>query len=86
MSKKVNADPHDLQDVMAEETTRGTRHQTKAVTRSRKRKIKRLADMLAGPNCDEWAFLAAIRAYGLQEGSAQFAEAMKLWRQRHSNA
>jgi hypothetical protein len=86
MSKKKNNDPHDLADVMAEEMSRGTQHQTKAVTRNRRRKIKRLADMLADPNCDERAFLAAIRGYGLQEGSAQFSEAMRLWRQRHGNA
>ena len=36
--------------------------------------------------CDERAFLAAIRAYELQEGSAPFAEAMELWRQRHGSA
>jgi len=86
MPKDRTEDSRDLQDIMAEEMSRGTRRQTKAVTRSRRREIKRLADMLADPNCDERAFLAAIRAFGLQEGSVEFSQAMRLWRQRHGGA
>ncbi|MGA2609311.1 MAG: hypothetical protein ABSH01_17860 [Terriglobia bacterium] len=74
---------HEIEDVIAEETSRGTRHPVKAITRGRRRKIKQLADMLADQACDERAFLAAIRGYGLQEGTDGFYQAMKLWRTRH---
>ncbi len=72
-----------MQDVIAEETSRGTRRPVKAVTNSRARKIKKMADLLADENCDERAFIAAIRGYGLQEDDEKFAQLMKLWRQRH---
>ena len=87
MAKKnrAPADPHDLDDVMAEEMSRGKRHPIKALTRERTRAIRHLADMLADPMCDERAFLAAIRAYGLQEGSEEFSRSWKLWRQRHGS-
>lgn len=74
---------YDMQDVIAEETSRGTRRPIKAVTNNRARKIKKLADLLADENCDERAFMAAIRGYGLQENDERFAQAVKLWRQRH---
>lgn len=78
-------DPHDLEDVMAEETSRGTRHQVKAATRVNSRAVKRLADMLADKNCEERAFTAALRGYGIQEGSEEFSQLWKLWRMRHGN-
>jgi hypothetical protein len=82
MSKEMD-DPQDLHDVMAEETSRGTRHQVKAITRKRARDIKRLADMLGKRYCDERAFVAAIREYGLQEGEERYLRLWELWRQRH---
>jgi hypothetical protein len=76
-------DARDLEDIMAEEISRGTRRQVKAVTRSNRRAVKRLADMLADENCSERAFTAAMRGYGLQEESEEFRQLWELWRMRH---
>ena len=73
----------DIGDVMAEETSRGRRHQKKAVTLARRRMVQRVADMLADPGCEKRTFLAVIREYGIKEGSREFLQLCELWDARH---
>jgi hypothetical protein len=68
---------------MAEETSRGRCQQKKAVTLARQRMIRRVAEMLAEPNCEKRTFLAVIREYGIEEGSPEFLQLCELWDARH---
>ncbi len=76
MSKQEDGD---LQDVIAEETTRGTKHPKKAISRERKRKIENAAKKLADKGCTEREFLEAVRAI-VPDGSSEFLEAAELWK------
>jgi hypothetical protein len=73
----------DFQDIMAEESSRGKRRQKKAVTLARERMIRRVADLLADRNCEKRTFLAVIREYGVEDGSAEFLQLCELWDARH---
>ena len=72
-----------FKDLMAEEKSRGSRRQKKAVTLARERMIRRVADLLADRNCEKRTFLAVIREYGIEEGSAEFLQLCELWDARH---
>ena len=75
-------DDPDLQDIQAEETTRGRKQPKNAVSLARQRMIRRVAQMLASPHCDEDTFLAAIRAFGLPQDSEEFRQLLALWKKR----
>lgn len=77
------AEEQDFKDVMAEEKSRGRRQQKKAITLARERMIRRMADLLADRNCEKRTFLAVIREYGIEEGSAEFLQLCELWDARH---
>ena len=77
------SDEEDFRDVIAEETSRGRRQQKRAVTRARERMIRKVADLLADRNCEKRTFLAVIREYGIEEGSAEFLQLCELWDARH---
>jgi len=79
----VVPDKEDFQDIMGEETSRGRRQQKKAVTLARQRMIRKVAEMLAEPNCEKRTFLAVIREYGIEEGSPEFLQLCELWNARH---
>jgi hypothetical protein len=73
----------DLQDVIAEEISRGRRHPKKTITLARRRMIGRMGEMLADPGCEKRTFLAVIREYGIEEGSSEFLQLCELWDARH---
>ncbi len=57
-------DDRDIQDVMAEESSRGRRRPKKVMTVERKRRIRRAAAKPANSHCTEDEFLAVIRELG----------------------
>ena len=73
----------DLRDIQAEESTRGRKQPKRAVSLARERMIRRVAQMLANPDCDEDTFLGAIREFGLPEDSEEYRQLLALWRKRH---
>ncbi len=77
------SEKEDFKDVMAEEMTRGRRQPKKAVSLARQRMIRKVADMLADPACDQRTFLAVIRDFGIKEGSPEFLQLYDLWIARH---
>ena len=75
-----------LQQVMAEEGSRGKARPVRAVTLERERRIRRAANMLADRNCDKREYVALIRDdFGLQEGSPDFLLFLKAWTERHGH-
>ncbi|MBI3895515.1 MAG: hypothetical protein HY313_06255 [Acidobacteria bacterium] len=77
MPKKKDTD---LQQVMAEEKSRGSRRPVKAVNLEIKRRIQRVARMLADKNCQERDYFSVLREdFGLKDGSAEFLEYVKAW-------
>ncbi|HLW80369.1 MAG TPA: hypothetical protein VKU44_12310 [Terriglobia bacterium] len=64
----MEEEDRDLQDVMAEEASRGRRQPKKLVTVERKRRIQRAAATLADANCTEDEYLEAIRELGYEGG------------------
>jgi hypothetical protein len=77
------SEKEDLKDMMAEETSRGRRHQKKALTLAQERLITKVAAMLAHSGCEKRTFLAVIREYGIKEGSPEFLKLCALWDARH---
>jgi hypothetical protein len=75
----------DFQDVRTEETTRGTRRPKRVVSLAKQRAIRRLAQMLANPECNRDVFLEAIRAFGLHEQSEEYQKLLALWERRHGS-
>ena len=69
----------DLQDFMAEESSRGRRQPKRLMTLERRRRIERAAGRLADSNCSREEFLEAIRDLGYEEGSKEFDDCVKLW-------
>ena len=80
------AEQEDFKDIMAEEITRGRRQPKKAVALARERMIRKVADMLANPDCDKRTFLAVIRDYGINEGSPGFLQPCEAWDARHASS
>ncbi len=76
---------HELDDIRAEEVSRGKKQPRKALTLARERMIRRIARLLADPDCDRDTFLQTIREFGLQDESEEFRELLALWRKRHGN-
>jgi len=71
----------DLEDVIAAETSRGRPQPKRMLSLERKRRLRRAAARLADSNCTEREFLEAIRALGYEEGSPEFEQCVKLWRE-----
>ncbi len=75
----------DLNDVWVEDTTRGRKQPKKALSLARMRLIRRVAEMLANPKCDEGTYIDAIHAFELPEGSPEFRQLLALWRKRRGS-
>jgi hypothetical protein len=78
-------DERTLQDIRAEESTRGRRQPKRALSLAKERWIRRLAAMVADPSCDRETFLEVIREFGLTEQSDEYRQVLALWRKRHGN-
>lgn len=75
----------DIQDVMAEETSRGRKQPKKLMTVERRRRILHAAAKLADSNCTKEEFMEAIRELGYGERSKEFDACVKLWNSRRGN-
>ena len=75
---KKNKDT-ELQQVMAEERSRGSRRPVKAITLERQRQLRKAAEMLANKECEKRDYLSGLRELGLQDGSPEFLEFVKVW-------
>jgi hypothetical protein len=78
-------DNQNLDDLLNEETSRGRKQPKRAVTLARQRTIRRLAQLLAEPQCDKETFLDVIREIGLSDESAEFRQLLALWRKRRGD-
>ena len=76
MPKKKDVD---LQQVMAEEKSRGSRRPVKAETLERTRRIRKAIEMLANKGCERRDYLSALRELGVKDGSPEFQEFEKVW-------
>jgi hypothetical protein len=74
-----------LDDLRAEESSRGRKRPVKAVSRERQRQIRRIAALLADPNCSEETYLNVIHEFGLQDGP-EYAKLRALWRKKHGGS
>ena len=75
----------DMRDVIKEETSRGRKQPKRALSIERERMIKRLAQLLANPNCDLETYEETIREFGLTDESPEYRRLLALWRKRHEN-
>ena len=79
MAKKKDKDT-ELQQVMAEEGSRGRRHPVRAVDLERVRRIRRAGELLADRKCQKQDYLNLLRDdFGLKDGSAEFLDYVKAW-------
>ena len=79
MAKKRDQET-DLRQVIAEERARGSRQPVKAETLELRRRRMKVAQMLLDKRCEKRDYLSVLRDdFGLQEGSAEFLEFVKLW-------
>lgn len=69
----------DLDDVMKEERARGRRPVDTKARRERQRLLRDLRGLIEAG--DERGFLEAIRRVGLKDGSPEFLEAWRVWRE-----
>lgn len=76
-------DKQDFDDVVAEETSRGRKQPKRSISLERRRMIRRIARLLADPNCDKETYLDTIREFGLTDESPEYSELLALWRKRH---
>jgi hypothetical protein len=75
----------DLNDVRAEESSRGRKRPITAVSLERRRRIRRIGQLLADPNCDIETFVETIRELGLTDESPEYPQLLALWKKRHGN-
>jgi hypothetical protein len=68
----------DLEEVMQKETRRGRRPIDLESRRNRDEKLKDLRKLLMIATEEE--FIQAMRAVGLRDGSPQFLDALRIWR------
>ena len=78
MRKRKDQDT-ELQQVMAEERSRGSRRPVKAITLERERRVRKAIEMLANRECEKRDYLSGLRELGLQDGSPEFLEFVKAW-------
>jgi hypothetical protein len=69
----------DLKDAMREDRNRGRRKIDLETQRKRKEKLKLVKELLQISTQEE--FLATMRTYGLRDGSPEFLEALRAWRE-----
>lgn len=69
----------DLDDVMIEEQSRGRRPVDMKTRRERQRLRGELRRLLEAG--DERGFMEAMRSVGLEDGSPEFLEALRVWRE-----
>ena len=81
----IEDDEQDLEDLRAEESSRGRRQPKRALSLARRRMISQMARMLQDPRCDKETYLEVIREYGLPEESEEFRQLLALWRKRRGN-
>lgn len=86
MSKMSDDRMDDMRDVIKEETSRGRKQPKKGLSIERERIIKRVAQLLANPNCDLETYEETIREFGLTDESPEYHQLLALWRKRHGNA
>jgi len=86
MSETSDDRTDDMRDVIKEETSRGRKQPKKALSIERERIIKRVAQLLANPNCDLDTYEETIREFGLTDESHEYRQLLALWRKRHGNA
>jgi len=73
MAKKKDVD---LEQVMAEERSRGRRHPVKAENLEISRQIRKIIRMIENKECTREDYLTVLRGdLGLKDGSARFREA-----------
>lgn len=71
--------PDDINEVMKQESRRGRRP---VDLQARRKRLERLAEMRKVLTvATETEFRAAMRAFGIREGSQQYAEALEAWRE-----
>lgn len=71
-----------LDDIIAENESRGRKQPRKAISLERNRRIQKACRMLEDKNCTKREFLAAIRAI-VPDGSAEFLACAELWEKFH---
>ena len=69
----------DIENVMAEEGSRGRRRPVRAEDVERDRQFPRVARLLADRGCDRRKFMAAVREFGHQDDSEMFQKYLKAW-------
>jgi hypothetical protein len=80
--KKQSKEQRDLelQQMMAEEGTRGRSRPVRAVNLELRRRLQVVLKLLADKNCDKKRYMAVIRDdFGLPDGSPEFLQYMKAW-------
>ena len=79
MAKKKDKDT-ELQQVMAEEGSRGRRHPVRAVDLERVRRIRRAGELLSDRKCQKRDYLIfCSMTFGRRDGLAEFLEYMNAW-------
>lgn len=78
----VATDDKDLDDVRAEEGSRGRKRPKTAISRERERAIRTIKERLEDPTCDRDRFLRTLRELGLHDESDEFQKLVALWQQR----
>ena len=72
-------DRSDIEDVMREEKSRGRRPVDTEALRRREELLRGFSQLLQAG--DERRFRDAMRALGLKDDSAEFREALRIWRE-----
>jgi hypothetical protein len=75
-------DKSDLEEVMRQEKRRGRRPIDFEAGKRRAQTLSDMRKLLERANQEE--FVAAIRAAGLRDGSPEFSEALRIWRDYRS--
>jgi len=71
-----------LDDLIAEDKSRGRKRPKKAISLERSRRIQRACRMLEDKHCTRREFLTAIRAI-VPDGSLEFLACAELWEKFH---
>jgi hypothetical protein len=75
-------DKNDIDEVMKQEKRRGRRPIDFETGKRRAQTLKAMRKLLESASEEE--FVTAIRAAGLHDGSAEFLEALRIWREYRS--
>lgn len=83
--ESASVDDQELRDIQAEEGGRGRKQPKKALTLERERLLRKIARLLAEPDCDEETYLETSRELGLKDESPEFQQIRALWKKRRGN-